>query len=422
MALRVPPPSTTLGLERPEDLAAGLTGSTDSYRLSRALIIVLLATTVDVPNFLDRGNSVRYALLLVPFLSLTLIRLRTPTSLIRSPSPPDIFLFLLFPIGVAGTLYGILVKGETVSALAIFLPMIVAFTYLGTVQDITEAEVERLLRALAVVGSLYLLLNALVNVGVIPGLAANQYRNASLIFMALGIAAAVILRRWFLLAGLIALEAFVFTTYPSGTSVLVFLTMLLTFVATAPRPSRARPFLIGVLTAITVTFIILNFNAGVAITSDYFSLVGKNNADSTRLQAWAEGVNRFRDSPLVGSVFSEPGVTTVTRPGGRGQFQIPFHNDYIFFLAGGGIVGIGLLLAWIIATEILVARRYGDLLASGETARPALVRALLVGFNVFFVTCAFNPSLEGMSRSASVFAVYAMMMAALPPSPRRHAL
>jgi O-antigen ligase len=163
--------------------------------------------------------------------------------------------------------------------------------------------------------------------------------------------------------------------------------------------------------------VLLNFSKGITLTSDYFALVGKNNADSTRLQAWTDGIRRFEESPLIGNVFSEPGVTTVIRPGGRGEFQIPFHNDYVYFLASGGVMGIGLLVAWIVATEVIVLRRYGDLLANHQIGRSALLRALLVGFNAFFVTSAFNPSLMGMSRSAGIFGVYALMMALWPPRP-----
>jgi O-antigen ligase len=411
LALRVPPSHSSAPLYLGVDDVGLHPRTTDTYRLARATAFILLATTLDVPNFLDRGNAARYVLLLIPLGVLALNRLRAPSSYLRTPAASDIPLLLLWPIGLAGTLVG----------LSIFLPMSLAFTYLGTVEDITERETEILLRVLAWIGSLYIGLNAVVNAGLAPGVGANQYRNASLLFMALGFAGTVILRQWVRLAVLIALEAFVFVSYPSGTTLLVYVAMLLTFTMTAPRPSRARPFFIAILTVAAAIFLVLNFSKGVALTGDYFAVVGKNNADSTRLQAWTDGVRRFQESPLIGNVFSEAGVTTVIRPGGRGEFQIPFHNDYVYFLASGGLVGIGLLVWWIVATEVTVLRRYGDLLANGLTGRSALLRALLVAFNAFFVTSAFNPSLMGMSRSAGVFAVYALMMALWPPRPARPA-
>jgi O-antigen ligase len=404
------PPAETL-----EDDSARTRVATDAYRFSRALIAILLFTTLDVANFLDRGNYLKYLLLLVPVVSLTLIRLRTPSSKLRVLAPTDLVLLLLWPLGLVGTLYGIWFLDNNATALSIFLPMTVAFLYLGTVEDMTDEEVRALLRSLAWVGSVYIVLNAFVNTGVLPAiLEKNQYRNASLLFMALGIGASVILRRWVRVAILIALETYVFFTYPSGTSVLVFIAILLTFSMTQPRPSRVRPYFIAFLIACAVAIILANFATGVAITNRYFALVGKNNANSSRLQAWGEGLNRFEDSPVMGAAFSKPGVTTVIRPGGQGVFQIPFHNDYIYFLATGGIIGLGLLLTWIVLTELLVLRRYSVLLEVGDSARAALLRALLVSFNVFFVTSAFNPSIMGMSRSASIFAVYALMMMIRP--------
>ena len=415
MAVQSPPLSRPLPpAATSEDLAASRV-TTDTYRFSRSLIVILLFTTLDVANFLDRGNFLKYLLLLVPVVSLTLIRLRTPSSKIRVLAPTDLVLLVLWPLGLAGTLYGIWFLDNNATALSIFLPMFIAFLYLGTVEDMTHQEVRALLRSLAWVGSVYIFLNAFVNTGVLPSiLEKNQYRNASLLFMALGLGASVILRRWVRVAILIALETYVFLTYPSGTSVLVFITILLTFSITQPRPSRVRPYFIVFLIACAVAIIIANFATGVTITNRYFALVGKNNANSSRLQAWSEGLNRFEGSPVIGAAFSQPGVTTVIRPGGRGVFQIPFHNDYIYFLATGGMLGLGLLVTWIVLTELTVLRRYGELLEVGDSERAALLRALLVGFNVFFVTSAFNPSIMGMSRSASIFAVYGLMMMLRP--------
>jgi O-antigen ligase len=399
-----------------EGTVAALRGVTDTYRFSRSLILILLATTLDIANFLDRGNFLKYLLLLVPIGSITLLRLRAPSSHVRLPAPTDVILLLLWPLGLVGTLYGIWFLHASATALSIFLPMGIALLYLGTLENMSDPEVRALLRTVAWVGSLYIFLNAFVNTGVLPSiLEKNQYRNASLVFFALGIAATVILRRWIWLVILVALEAFIFFTYPSGTSVLVFITILLTFSMTEPRPSRVRPYFIAFLIGSALAIVLANFATGVALTNEYFALVGKNNANSSRLQAWGEGIDRFGESPIIGSAFSKPGVTIVTRPGGSGEFQIPFHSDYIYFLASGGIIGFGLLVMWIVVTELTVLRRYGHLLEAGDSSRAALLRVLLVGFNVFFVTSAFNPSIMGMSRSASIFAIYGLMMAARAP-------
>jgi O-antigen ligase len=418
MAL-VRPPNSPLpaALEASREVSLQPRRVTDTYRLALSLIFVLLAATVDVPNFLDRGNFLRYLLLLVPIGTVALVRLRAPSSVLRAPGGSDLWLLLLWMFGLGGTIYAIWLRGMSATALSVFLPMTIAFLYMGMLETLTEREIDFILRALAAVGSLYICLAALVNAGLTPALAAtNQYKNAGLLFVALGIAATIILRRWGRALVLIGLEAFAFAAYPSGTTVLVTIMILLTFSMTQPRPTKVRPYVIATLIASMLVLILLNFGTGVAVTNEYFSLVGKNDANNTRLEAWTSGIERFKQSPLIGSGFTEPGLVQVSRPRGLGTFQIPYHNDYIFFLAQGGVVGFGLLVAWIVATELTVLRRYRELLLAGEARRSALLRVLLVAFNVFLVAAAFNPTVEGMSRSASVFALYALMMAIRPPT------
>jgi len=134
----------------------------------------------------------------------------------------------------------------------------------------------------------------------------------------------------------------------------------------------------------------VNFSAGVSVTSDYFSLVGKNTADSVRVQAWTEGVNEFTQSPLYGNGFTEALGAVVVHPGGRGEFQIPFHNDYVLFLAGGGILGLGLLIAFILSLNFTLVRAYRRFVAQDRGERASLVRLFMVCFNSFFVAAAFT--------------------------------
>jgi O-antigen ligase len=412
------PGSATRPIERPA-VVPKVRAHTDTYRLGRAYIVVLGATALDIPNFLDRGNFLRYLLILVPIASFILIRLRAPSSLVRRPAPTDLVLLVLWGFGLTGALIGALVLHVPATTLSVFVPMSLAFLYLGTVQPLADEEVRALLRGLAYVGSAYIGLNALVNAGVVPGIDANQYRNASLTLTALGFGATIVLRRWVWVAVLLALQAFVFWTYPSGTSVLVFIAFMLTFSVTHPRPWDLRPYVIAAVLALTALLVVMNFGTTVSVADRYFALVGKNNANSSRLQAWANGLDEFRDSPLIGKAFTEAGITTVTRPGGRGEFQIPFHNDYVLFLAKGGVVGLGLLLTLIATTTVTGVRRYWMLLAADHPERAALLRVLLIGFITFFVTSAFNPSITGQSRSASLFSVYALMMSVGPKALRR---
>jgi O-Antigen ligase len=394
---------------------------TDSYRMARALILVLLAAAVDVSNYLDTGGWPRYLILLVPLGALALIRLQNPSALIRRPSGTDRILLLLLLVGLPGTLYGILFRGTSATALPVFVPMVIAFLYLGTLEEPTNREVRGILRAIEWVGIIYIVLHAAVSSELLAELADfRQFRNASLLFVALGVGAAVALRHWARALLVLVLWGAAFAAYPSGTSVLVALTVAFTLLMTPVRPTRLRPYLVAGAGAAVVVILVLNFSTGIRLSSDYFSLVGKSDNNSSRLAVWTAGMERFEESPLYGEVFSGPGVTTAVRELGGRRFQLPYHNDYIHFLANGGLIGFGLLMGWIVFTELTVLRRLTTFTAAGDRSRASLLRTLLVGFNAFFVTAAFNPTLMGVSRAASIFSIYALIMMTVQV-PRREA-
>jgi hypothetical protein len=97
--------------------------------------------------------------------------------------------------------------------------------------------------------------------------------------------------------------------------------------------------------------------------------------------------------------------------------RVQFHNDFVLFLAEGGIVGIGLLLAWIVVTEVTIIRRHRMFSDAGWSSHARLLRTLLVGWNAFFVAAAFNPQFSAVTGSASIFALYGLMMSLGTPPP-----
>jgi hypothetical protein len=393
-----------------------LVGPSQAYRLSRAFLLILLATTLDVTSFLNRGNALRYAILLPPLAVALGIRLRLHSPYIRRLRASDRILLLLFLWGMLGTLYGILFKTIPDPLLTLFGPMAIAFLYLGTLEGLTEEEAHRLLRNIAAIGALYICLNAFVNVGIVHGLAAyRQYRNAQLLFVAIGVAGAIVLRKRLRLTVLLLLIVVIFATYPSGTAILVFLVTAATLWMTKARGSSLRPLAVGAVLAVTLMLALSNFGWGVQLSSDYFQAVGKSNNTSTRAALWQAGIEKFQESPLVGRSFSG-GTTVVARrvPGGR-VIQLPFHNDYILFLTAGGLLGLGLFVLWAVVTDVIVLRRYRALLAAGRNAHADLIRVLLIAFNCFLCAAAFNPEVTGVSRSATIFAIYGVMMLAGRP-------
>jgi hypothetical protein len=378
----------------------------DSFRLARAFLVVLLAAAVDVTNVLDRGNSLRYVLLLVPFASFFWIRIAHPSAIFRRPSRTDKILLLIVGFGLAGTYYGILFNHTTATARPLFLPMLIAFLYLGAIDEPTDREVRTILRAIAGIGAVYICLAALANSGLIGWLLQfRQFKNASFPFVAMGLAGAFILRRPVRVIALVLLAGVVFLGYPSATSALILVGTVMTFFVTSPRGTRFRSYLVAILVIAIGGMSLANFSSSVVLTSSYFELVGKRNTDAVRLAIWTNGIDEFKRSPLIGSVFSTDTITEVgpTRAS-------PYHNDFVLFLAKGGLVGLLLLLAFILALERSLLRRYFAFVEAGDDARTSLLRLLLVGLNGFLVSMAFNPVLQGFSRSATIFAMYGIAM------------
>lgn len=385
---------------------------TDSFRLGRVLIFMMVCVVLDMRDFLTHGGKTRYVLLLVPFAITISIWNRKKIGLVRRMSLPDKILLVFMLLGLLGAIYGTFILHTSSTTLPAFLPMTVAFAYLVTVQEPTDRELRKLLRGLALIGLLYVFMNALANSGFASSLiAAKVYRNSEVFFIFLGIAAAISTKRWVVLSLIVVLGMFVFLTYPSGTDVVVTLVTVLTFWITRPGASRLRPYVVAGLGFSIFALSLLELPAVTSVASSYFGSVGKHDNTNTRLALWSGGIDEFRQSPIYGSVFAgEITILVYRQAGQRAPFKAPFHDDYIMLLASGGVIGFGLAAWWLIATEQNILRRYRGFLDAGQPARARLLRALLVGFNVFFAAALFNPELSSVGRGASVFAIYTMMM------------
>ena len=415
----------TASVQAPRAARAPITTATDSYRLARAFLVLLSLTVVDVFNVLDRGlaafrpnaeagGPIRYLVLLVPISVVALVRLQSPSFLVRRPSVSELVLAVMFALGLGGALVGSMMLGNEETARPVFLPMSLGLLAVFAVREPTEREVGRIHRWLSNIGLVYIVMNALVNTGVLPFSEYQQYRNASVAFLALGIGAAAAAGQRRRLVVELLLTVVVFVTYPSATMVLALLTMAFTLYLTTGRATPLRSVVIaGTLVAFAV-FALSNLEAGVRASNEYFDLVNKANANASRLDLWSAGFDRFEESPLVGSVFSGDAVAERSRDGRA----LPYHNDFVLFLALGGLLGIGLLLWWIGITEATLIQRIHRFRRAGDHRRAALLRAILVGLNAFLVAMAFNPVLSGASRSAVVFGLYAIAMSLGAPTSR----
>lgn len=387
---------------------------TESFRLSRAMLAILLLSSIDAMDFLDRGTGLRYLLLAIPFGAAATIRFRMPSTFVRRPAITDVLLGGLFVFGLVGTMVGLAFLGTSSGARPIFFPMSIAFLYLITLEEPTEEEAGRLLVALSWIGFLYVVMNALTNSGILPGLLEfKQYRNASFPYVALGIGATLMLRRRARTLVMVALACFIFLTYPAATTILVALAAVATLFISRPTASTVRPWIVGLVATGVLAIALANFSQSIALTNRYFDLVDKANANAGRLDLWTDGIQKFRASPVFGDAFSGDIVTVRDRD----QRVLPYHNDFVLFLAEGGAIGLGLLVGWMIALNFLLLRRQRAFLVTGQETKAALLRALHVGFNAFFVAAGFNPVFPGLSRSATIFGLYAVAMSLGPGPP-----
>ena len=381
---------------------------TDSYDLSAAVLLLMLVAAFDAFNYFDRPNGgLRYTILAIPVVAVVLVRSRKPSLSMRQPTPPDVLLGALFVFGFAGALIGVALRGNLANDYPVFVPMSLGLMYLFAVDAPTDHEVHRLLDRLSNVGLVYVLMNFAVNTGLLPGFTHYlKYRNASAAILAMAITAAIVRRRRRRLLFLLALFAVIFATYPSATQALMAVSVVLTLMLTTRRSGPTRSLVFAIVVVLFVLVALANLNVGISLTNTYFSDVNKSNSNSGRLSLWSSGIDEFLSSPVIGQAFTGESIAIRSRD----SKALPFHNDFVLFLAQGGGVGLGLLLGWIALTELTLLRRYRAFREAGAADAADLTRIILVTLNCFFVAMAFNPVLEGVTRTASLFGLYGIAM------------
>ena len=299
-------------------------------------------------------------------------------------------------MGMLGTLYGIFQVGGNTTARPLFFPMTLAFLYLLVLESPTDEESAKVLRVMTYVGAVYIGLAAVVNVGILPGLAAfKQFRNAQVAYVMIGIGGAYLMRRWWLFGSLLVLEAVNFAAYPSATSILCTIAMLVTFFITKPHGSRARPYVIGIMALFLGMIALAQLSEVSRITGDYFVAVGKVNANDGRLAIWGEGIHRWQASPFVGEMFTGGTVAQTYRTRNGQILQLPFHNDYVLFLAGGGILGLGLLIAFILSLNFTLSARLPEVRRTGPCGASKSRPTFHGGFQQLLRGCGIQPRARG---------------------------
>src|SRR5205814_3631326 len=83
-----------------------------------------------------------------------------------------------------------------------------------------------------------------------------------------------------------------------------------------------------------------------SLTGGYFKAVNKGDNTETRAKLWSQAVEQIRHGPVVRSGFTGD-VSLPVNLNGEVR-KVPPHNDFLQVAMGGGLVGLGLLLWWIV--------------------------------------------------------------------------
>jgi len=384
----------------------------DAFVISGGILLLMLVASLDYLNFFDRPNGAsRYLILLLPFVAAFWVRARRPSWKIQHPTTGHALVAIMVVLGLAGSLYGLWFRQMIYTPLAIFLSMTTGLLLLLATNGPTDGEVRRILQLLGRIGFIYVVMNFLVNTGFLPD--ALKYRNATAAFVAMAFAYAYVERRRLMLVVLALLYVGIFLGYPSATQILIAGGTALTLILTGRRASSLRAIVTAGLIVLVAAIALLNLNAVVSLTSSYFASVNKANANSGRLDLMSAGLDEFKESPFVGQLFSADAVATRLRD----NKTLPFHDDMVLFLAEGGVLGICLLVGWAAWTEFTLISRYRAFMRAGDLSRAHTIRVLLVMLNAFFIAMPFNPVLEGITRTATIFGVWAIAMSLGRPDP-----
>jgi hypothetical protein len=425
------PSITTLQTRRRRSRTAELVQRSDAFVIYGGIMLLMLISSLDAVDFFDRPNGKsRYLILLLPFGAALWVRARHPSWSVREPTIGHVLVGIMVLIGLGGSLYGMILLNTKQGPLNVFVPMAVGLLLLLATDGPRDREVPRTTHLLGLIGFAYVIMNFLLNTGVLVKIAGRlgplansnlvndlatslKYRNASAAFVALAFACAIVERRPRRLLVLTVMYAVIFATYPSATQLLIFCGTALTLLLTSRRASALRTLVATSLILLITATALLNVNAVVRLSTTYFSEVNKANANSGRLDLAAAGIDEFKQSPLIGHLFSRDAVAVRLRDNNT----LPFHDDFILFLAEGGLLGIALLVGWMAYTEITLLRRYREFMNAGDLNRARLIRVLLVMLNAFFIAIPFNPVMEGVTRTATIFGVWAIAMSLGRPQP-----
>jgi hypothetical protein len=373
-----------------------------SVPLLAAGAVVLGAVAVDVGS-----GAARYAPTLAVVLAILLVGVRID---LRSRAL-WLTVSVLFAYGLVGTLYGRIVFGTVNGTLPLIGPLLIAC--LPPVRSWFDAPSWRLgLRLISVVAALVSVLSGMARLGLLPAYSLSTLNHEKAFFMVLGVATAIAARDRALAVVCAGALAFAFTTYPAATYVLVVGMFVGTLALVRLRPGRPLRVVMAVGVVIGTLLAILHIDQLIAVTTDYFALVGKQNNGDTRAELYHRALGQLGE-PLFSKFFTND-ITVVGDLSGT-DTVVPVHNDYLSVALGGGVVAAALLLAVFLLANGLVIRTLAD---TRDPFQRRTIVALLGALNAAAAAAFANPVFMNPGTSALVYATLAALVAACRVAPQ----
>ena len=162
-------------------------------------------------------------------------------------SQNDVAISLFLAVGILGAAYGRVVLGQDENPLAFFGPAVVALCPLWRPYPLsTEGNVNVLLRLMLFSSIVFEAFAVLTNVLVFPFLPPEDFRHERIFFLVIGIAIAILQRRYLVISVLSICGIANFVSYPALTEILVVIgSIVIYFVMSHPRSIRSYIAMIG---------------------------------------------------------------------------------------------------------------------------------------------------------------------------------
>jgi len=375
----------------------------------RVALLTIYLSAFDIRALMRSGSQLRFVIV-AGIVAIAFFA----ANRVRADHPPyaaarDRLLLILAVYMLLGSLGGRLFLGTVSSALSAAIPLTLAVVPLPRRKEPFSGS-PALIRALLHALGVFLAVAIIARLTPVLGTASRGlYGHERAYLLIAGLFALWMFhhRVWFTLALLATIA--IFRDYSAATYVVTFAAAVATILFTSRRPPLRRlGIALAIIAPIGLVYATTHLATATSLTSRYFEIAGKSSNNEFRTIVYGAAAQRVAESPIVGSWFT--GESTVVVPpgytllvGGQAQEKVPPHSDMLEIWMLGGIIALGLLLTWLVLTNLAVARFCRE---TSDRDQARLARVLLIMVNGFFAVGLANPVLSQIGNTLILAAAY----------------